>query len=118
MFHLYVVTLQQHMYKVYIISSLIRYPTVCGLYKKFIDREILLTRKEFRGLGLWCLTPLSKIFKLYRGGQIYWWRKPEYPEKTAEFPQVTHNLYHIMNASRLNRIRIHNVSGDRHWLHR
>jgi hypothetical protein len=39
------------------------------------------------------LTPLSTIFQLYRGSQIYWWRKPENPEKTTNLtPALSDNI--------------------------
>jgi len=38
------------------------------------------------GLELWCSTPLSTIFLLYRGGQFYW----------RKLPKITDNLYHIV----------------------
>ena len=45
--------------------------------------------------------PLLTISQLYRGSQFYWWRKPEYPEKTTDLSQITDNLdYYITLTSK------------------
>ena len=63
-------------------------------------------------LGLWCLTILSTICQLYRGGQFIWWRKQESSKQTTDLPPVTDKLCHIM----LYRVQL--VSDYRSWLHR
>ena len=67
--------------------------------------EIIIVEGWFvLGLGLWCLMPLSTIFQLYRSVLLV--------EETG----LSHNV--VLSTPRLSGIRIHNVSGDRHRLHR
>jgi hypothetical protein len=51
---------------------------------KIIDNTLGLHKPIWFDLVLWCLTPLSTIFQLYRGGQFYWWWKPVFERTTCK----------------------------------
>jgi hypothetical protein len=55
-------------------KSLTNFTTWCCLEYTSPEQDL---NSKITWFGLWCLTPLSTIFQLYRGGQFYWWRKPE-----------------------------------------
>ena len=73
-----------------------------------------------KGVGLWCLMPLSTIFQLYHGGQFLWGgnlstqRIP--PTCCKSLTTLSHNV--VSTTSLLSGIQTDNDSDDRHWLHR
>ena len=86
-------------------------------------RQVYVYLIYYQAVHVWLsyLTSLSIIFQLYRGGQLHWRRKPEYPEKITDLSQVTDKLLsHNVSGSQYTSsggIHIHNASGDRHGLH-
>jgi hypothetical protein len=83
-----------------------------GDYPTFTLRTQIKSKRIFVILMLswWCFTPLSTIFKLYRGSQFYWWRKPPNCHKSlTNFITMLYRVHLTMNG-----IQTHNVSGDRH----
>ena len=78
---------------------------------RFSSLILTISLTEVGFAGLLCLTPLSTIFQLYRGRLYYWWRKPEYLEKSTYLAQVTDKLYHILLYRvhhAMNEVRTHN----------
>ena len=85
-------------------------------YKYICNCQNNIAWSLFALFAWWHLTPLSAIFQLYCGGQFYWWRKPEDPEKTTTCRKSLTN-FNVVHLA-LIEIRTHNISSDRHWLHR
>ena len=75
----------------------------CRKHLRTVDRIIWLVNLA----SLWCLTPLSTIFQLYRGGQFYWWRKVTV---ASHWLTLSHNVVSSTHPLTLGDVWCHNAS--------
>ena len=88
------------------------------------NRYISITKKSdtsitviYHAMSLTVLQGFNNISVTSWQSVLFWWKKPQYPVKTTDLPQVTDKLYHIMLCQvhlALDRVRTHNFSGDMH----
>ena len=78
----------------------------------FFSKYFCIVDKNFYRLRVRCLTLLSTIFLLYRGGQFYRWRKP----LTCLKSLTNFITMCCIEYTSPERVQTHNVSGDGHWL--
>jgi hypothetical protein len=84
--------------------------------------QVNIIRKHHKGIRVMVFNATFDNISVILWRSVYWWRKPEYPEKTTKRPAASHwqtlSQKVVSNTLRLSGIRIHNFSGDRYWLQR
>ena len=55
--------------------------------KTLVKKSVIPTQLEIKGVVAFNAT-FNDISVILWGGQFYWWRKVEYPEKTTDLSQV------------------------------
>ena len=78
---------------------------------KPVESESWINRNH-KGSGFWCLTSLSTAFQLYRGDQLYWCSKLEYPEKNPPTCHKSLTNFFTSSTPRHERGSNYNISGE------
>ena len=66
------------------------------------------------GLGLWCLTPLPTVVQLYHGSSDLLVKKTGVHTDLSQATDTFLSYTVVSSRPHHQRIRIHNISGDRH----